>query len=89
MKILHTNIDVEPLSIQHDHNVLYFLFVEVFRLSSESKHLGLLFQLVDQLKHFVPYLPVSTAHKTLTFRLKQEDFPNLPVLSDHKITAFP
>ena len=57
---------------------------EVFKLGSESKHLGLLFQLVDQLKQFVPNLPVSAAHKTLTFRLKQEDFPNLPVSSDHK-----
>ena len=57
---------------------------EVFKLSSESKHLGLLFQLVDQLKQFVPNLPVSAAHKTLTFRLKHEDFPNLPVSSDHK-----
>ena len=53
------------------------------KLSSESKHLGLLFQLVDQLKQFVPNLPVLTAHETLTFRLKQEDFPNLPVSSDH------
>ena len=41
---------------------------EVFKLSSESKHLILLFQLVDQLKQFVPNLPVSAAHKTLTFR---------------------
>ena len=57
---------------------------EVLKLSSESRHLGLLFQLVGQLKQFVPNLPVSAAHKTLTFRLKQEDFPNLPVSSDHK-----
>ena len=50
-------------------------------ISSESKHVGLLFQLVGQLKQFVPNLPVSAAHKTLTFCLKQEDFP---VSSDHK-----
>ena len=46
--------------------------------------MGLLFQLVDQLKRFVLNLPVSAAHKKLTFRSKQEDFPNLPVSSDHK-----
>ena len=45
----------------------------------ELKHVGLLFQLVDELKQFVPILPVSAAHITLTFRLKQEDFPNLLV----------
>ena len=36
--------------------------------------LGRLFQLAGQLKQFVPIRPVSAAHKTLTFRLKQEDF---------------
>ena len=58
----------------------------MFKLSSESKHLGLLFQLVDQLKQFVPNLPVSAAHKTLTFRLKHmhDDFPNPPISSGHK-----
>ena len=59
---------------------------EVFKLSSEFKHSGLLFQLDGQLKQFAPSLPVSTAHKTLAFRLEQEDFefPNLPVSSDHQ-----
>ena len=58
----------------------------MFKLSSESKPLGLLFQLVGQLKQSVRNLPdpVSAAHKTLAFRLKQEEFPNLPVSSSHK-----
>ena len=64
----------------------YFIFYspKCLKTLRELKHSGLLFQFVDQLKHFVPNLPVSAAHKTLTFRLKQEDFPNLPVSSDHK-----
>ena len=86
-----TKIDVELSSIRHDQNVLYFLFVntwrievsgEVFKLSSESKHLGLLFQLVGQLKQFAPDLPVSAAHTTLTFLFETEDI-NLPDSSDH------
>ena len=36
------------------------------------------------MKQFVPNLPVLPDNKTLTFRLIQEDFPNLPVSSDHK-----
>ena len=90
MEIPH-NVDVEPSPIRHDQNALYFLFAEVFRLSSssESKHLGLfrllvLFQLAGQLKQYAPDLPFSAAHKTLAFCLKQEDFPNPPVPSAHK-----
>ena len=44
----------------------------MFKLSSESKHLGLLFQPAGQLKQFAPDLPVSAAHKTLTFLFETE-----------------